>query len=960
MNIRFQKLLFDKLRKASRSMATTLTQVTKSLHTQGSKALFALALMAAGSVQAQTPYLQCATPTSIWVTWQTTAGTDSTVYYGSSAGSLTNTATAPAANTKSLATNYLWHSVNLTGLTPDTFYYYKVQTGATASATYRFRTQPAYGTHTGHYRVLVAGDNQIQSPTRWRSLMTAARTKLEALYGVPLEQCVNLLVTDGDQVDNGTIAEYQNTHFGMVNVVAPNIPVQTSIGNHEGYTDTSYTLYSGHFRYDSMTYGGITSPKPWLYYAYQVANIVFIHMDSESAETNSTQQNWVQSVVNAANADANVDFIVSVQHRPYTVELYVGDTSPWIHDTIMPILAASPKSVLNFAGHHHMYARGQTKNYPIYHMIAGGSAWDEYWGQSTQQDMDDVQTTICNWTWQLLDFDLDARKMTVTSYSEGGPLLGPAYSTSKNTVGFYTSKLVDTFHRQLGIAVPNAPSLTVSAPGTISLPYTFHSTDFSTPAAGETLNTTEFQVSTNSAFTTVTKDVVRDVENYYLDTGSPNYVPVNQNLNVNIKDYTIPTGGLPNGSYYARVRHRDTNVAWSPWSAAVPFTISGSVAGTTSLAIDKSIYAPTNPVVVTANYKFGPGLATDWVGIYKKGQTPGTGTGTVASTVWSYVNTTGGNTLSTGTLSLSKNLTNKTEYFAAFFTNDGYTEVAPRVPFYVGLTPTLAVSQAAYPSGGTASITYSNAPGVNGSDWIGCYKVGQAPGGPASTVWHYLSTGAAGTMTFDFTGLPDGYYFANYFVNGGYTTIGNTVAFAVGSNISTATISKNALAYGEAFSVTYSNGPGNLKDYIGVFFANATPGGPAPGDKLQYYIYPDTLGSANATVNITTPLPSGSYKAALLINDSYSAASNYVTFTISDPRPFVVQPTPVTSNGLHLSWPGQMGVTYVVETSTDLVTWEPVTNLTGAGTSGSPTSTLEYDAPVNASVDSHRFYRVSR
>ena len=846
-------------------------------------ACWLLTLAFVGKVHAQTPYLQCPTPTSIWVSWQTTTGTDSTVYYGTSADSLTNTATAPAANTKTLASNYLWHSVNLTGLTADTFYYYKVQTGATTSAVFRFHTQPAYGTKTGHYRVLVAGDNQIQSPTRWRSLVTAARTKLEALYGVPLEQCVNLMVTDGDQVDNGTISEYQNTHFGMVNVVAPNIPVQTSIGNHEGYTDTSYTLYSGHFRYDNMTYGGITSPKPWLYYAYQVANIVFIHMDSESAETNTTQQNWVQSVVNAANADTNVDFIIPVQHRPYTVELYVGDTSPWIHDTIMPILATSPKCVLNFSGHHHMYARGQTKNYPIYHMIAGGSAWDEYWGQSTEQDMDDVQKTICNWTWQLLDFDLDAKKMTVTSYSEGGPLLGPAYSTSNNTVGFYTSKLVDTFHRQLGVAAPYAPSLTVSAPGTVALPYTFHSTDFSTTAVGETLNTTEFQVATSSTFGTVTKDVVRDVEDFYLDTG-----------------------------------------------------------------------------VVTANYSFGPGLAKDWIGIYQKGQKPGSGTGTVASTVWGYVNTTGGNTLSTGSLALSKALTTNKEYFAAFFTNDSYTEVAPRVPFYVGNTPILTGSQAAYPSGGTASITYSNAPGVNSSDWIGCYKVGQTPGSPASTVWHYVSTGASGTMTFSFSGLPDGYYFANYFVNGGYTAIGNTVTFAIGSNISTATISKSALSYGEAFSVTYSNGPGNLKDYIGVFLADATPGGSAPGDKLQYYIYPTPLGSANATVNITTPLPSGSYKAALFINDSYSAASNYVTFTISDPRPFVVGPTQLSSNGLHLSWPGQMGVTYIVETSTDLVNWVPVTNLTGAGSSGAPTSTLVYDAPADSSVDRQRFYRVSR
>src|SRR5262249_50426945 len=156
-----------------------------------------------------------------------------------------------------------------------------------------------------------------------------------------------------------------------------------------------------------------------------------------------------------------------------------------------------------------------TRNWPIYHMIAGGSAWDEYWGQSTQQDMDDVQKTICNWTWTILDFDLATKKMTADTYSEGGPLLG-----NGNQVGYYTSKHVDNYHRQLDLPAPAKPALTVAEPGTVTLPYTFNSTPFSTTTS-ETLNTTEFQISPNSNFTQITRDVVRDFENYYLDTGSP-------------------------------------------------------------------------------------------------------------------------------------------------------------------------------------------------------------------------------------------------------------------------------------------------------------------------------------------------------------------------------------------------------------------------------------------------------
>ncbi len=170
-----------------------------------------LAGTAAASAQL-VPYLESPRPDSIWVCWQTTSGTDSKVTYGATSTSLTSTVTGAAASM--LATNYYWHEARVSGLSPNTYYYYQVQTGSSTSPVYRFRTQPAPGVapSDGHFRVLVAGDNQIQSPTRWKSLLTAARTKIQALYGKQLEQAVNRLVNDGEQVHSGTISEYQNTH----------------------------------------------------------------------------------------------------------------------------------------------------------------------------------------------------------------------------------------------------------------------------------------------------------------------------------------------------------------------------------------------------------------------------------------------------------------------------------------------------------------------------------------------------------------------------------------------------------------------------------------------------------------------------------------------------------------------------------------------------------------------------
>ncbi len=825
------------------------------------------------------PYLQTPTATSIWVSWKTTTAAPAVVEYGTSAQALTKQATG---SSQKLADNYHFHGVQLSGLQPNTFYYYRIKSGTQVSGVQRFRTQPTAGMR-GKFRVMVAGDHQIRDQSRYLTMMNAARAKIEADYGQPLEAVVNLLVNDGDQVDVGTLDHYEHLHFRQSASISKNIPIMTTVGNHETYYDPGMVNWKAHFFIDGINYKGHAAGPDERYYANHVGRVLFIHLDSEA--TSTTQREWVRAVVNTASADPDVDWIISVIHRPYQAEQYVGDISNWLRNEVMPILSGTPKHVLNIAGHHHLYARGQTRDASTYHMISGGTAWDQVWGQSTEKDFDDVQKTIANWTWQLIEFDLDTNEMTVRSYAEAHPKLGFAYQ----------SRLIDEFHRKLDRGAPDQPSLVAGVGSSpVNLPHSFISGAFGS-AFGEALNTTRFQIARDASFTDLVLDRIRDVENIYGDTGAPDYEPVDIHQGVDILTLEVPQYGLPNGTYHVRVRHRDTNLQWSPWSTGHAFTVEGSTTGSPGITLDKRVYAPTgDPVVVS--YVNGSGNPKDWIGIYKKGQTPGS----VGSTKFQYVVGLNGKVSFTG-------LTAGTEYYVALFSNDGYTEIAPRVPFYVGSTPVVAINQKVFAVGETVTFNWTQAP-AGAKDWIGIYRVGQTPGQAGSTQFKYTPT-ASGSASF--TGLPKGYYYASFFVNDGYFEIIERIAFSVGDRIGTVAMDKTALEIGEDFSIRFTGGPGIPKDYIGIFRQGATPGVGADGKLVAYYY---VEGKPDGTVAVTNDLPEGSYFLALYTNDSYTEVSNRVDFTVGDAVLPPPAPTLAATKGVYLtteaisfSWTGTPG-----------------------------------------------------
>lgn len=101
----------------------------------------------------------------------------------------------------------------------------------------------------------------------------------------------------GDQVDLGTLEQYEHIHLFKSQLMSPYLPIMTAVGNHETYQDPGMAHYAAHYHYEDLEYNGIKSGTE-NYYAYQAGRILFIVLSTE--HTGDTQKAWVRKVIDAA------------------------------------------------------------------------------------------------------------------------------------------------------------------------------------------------------------------------------------------------------------------------------------------------------------------------------------------------------------------------------------------------------------------------------------------------------------------------------------------------------------------------------------------------------------------------------------------------------------------------------------------------------------------------------------
>ena len=295
------------------------------------------------------PYLQMGTSHSVIIVWRTDISTDARVQYGPTVGS---TQKSVRSNTKKKQ-----HELHITGLQPNTKYYYQVGTTKKSliggDAQHYFVTAPKIG-QSKKFRFWVVGDSGTGG-----SKQLIVR---DSMQKYTQNQKIDFFVHVGDMAySDGKDHEFQNHFFNVYQDILRNTVVWPAMGNHEGYTSNSSKqtgpYYDAYVLPKAAEAGGVASGTE-AYYSYDYGNVHFVVMDSyeTSRKPSGAMLTWLK---NDLAATRQPWLIAYWHHPPYTKGSHDSDTEYNLIDMrkyALPILEAHGVDLV-LTGHSHIYER---------------------------------------------------------------------------------------------------------------------------------------------------------------------------------------------------------------------------------------------------------------------------------------------------------------------------------------------------------------------------------------------------------------------------------------------------------------------------------------------------------------------------------------------------------------------------------------------------------------------------
>lgn len=327
-----------------------------------------------GGILSRRPYLQSASPTGMVVVWRTLGNSLPILRYGTSSEALNSVVFATqmvirlgpdvvgppgAPRLHSAPMNTYQYEAYISGLAPDSLYYYAICDGETllagADADHRFRTLPAAGTEKP-LRFWVVGDSGDGSAAQI-SGFTAMRDYV-AGDGRPVDHYLHL----GDMAyGTGLDIEFQLNFFGIYGDLMRNTVTWPTMGNHEGGTSSGATgigpYYDAYVVPTQGEAGGLPTATE-AYYSFDIGKVHLICLDSHDLSRHPTgaMAQWLQADLEQTNAEWLLAFW---HHPPYTKGTHDSDTEHQLIEMrqyILPILEASGVDLV-LAGHSHIYER---------------------------------------------------------------------------------------------------------------------------------------------------------------------------------------------------------------------------------------------------------------------------------------------------------------------------------------------------------------------------------------------------------------------------------------------------------------------------------------------------------------------------------------------------------------------------------------------------------------------------
>jgi acid phosphatase type 7 len=306
------------------------------------------------------PYLQMGTSTSMMIRWRTDFSTATIVKYGTSLNSLNLSVSSSNQQTE--------HSTDLNNLTPNTKYFYSLETPSKVlqgGNSYFFITPPPINT-TQKIRVWANGDcgNGLERQYKVR----------DAFLKTLGDNYLNLWILLGDNTYLGSDdAAYEQGFFSVYakDKFLRQSPLYPATGNHD-YDGSDRVIENPKAAYYSIfslptkgEAGGVPSGSKG-YYSYNYGNIHFVALESEAIDKDNKKlyqnpNNQVDWLEKDLAANTQMWTVIYFHHPPFTKGSHDSDIEAdliAIRQNIVPIIEKY-KVDLVLNGHSHAYERSK-------------------------------------------------------------------------------------------------------------------------------------------------------------------------------------------------------------------------------------------------------------------------------------------------------------------------------------------------------------------------------------------------------------------------------------------------------------------------------------------------------------------------------------------------------------------------------------------------------------------------
>ena len=515
------------------------------------------------------PFLQSVTTSSAWIVWESDSGDESRVDFGPTPalGSVANGSATPSEGSRRI------HHTQISGLAPDTTYYYTATTGADSSSMAHFRTAPTASAEKP-FRFAAVSDTQhdLGNSTKLQEIVNdGIIAYIHDHFGADLADHLAFWIDAGDIVDNGTeYAQWKHDLFDEIQDLSGTVPLYPVPGNHD---------QDAHWFFDYFvlpTNGTPGYTEHWWYNDY--GNVRIIGLDSNTGYTVQPQLDWLDGVLADAATDDDIDFVFAELHHPFKSELWtpgeLGYTGEVVH-RLEAFSTQSGKPSVHFFGHTHAYSRGQSRDHQhLWVNVASGEGNIDYWGEYPNADYPEFQYSLPDYGFALIEVQAgDDPSFRLDRVSRG------------NEYEFRDNEVVDSITVRLHDAPPATPAPVhpvASDPPVDPDAVTLQGSAYADPD-NDAHWESQFQVTTTPGdYSNPAADKWIRFENWYAPPGADGGANGAYSVNtVTDPDVThVAMDSLdPGATYFWRVRYRDSGLKWSDWSAEAAFATGGSNLG---------------------------------------------------------------------------------------------------------------------------------------------------------------------------------------------------------------------------------------------------------------------------------------------------------------------------------------------------------------------------------------------